>query len=423
MAGGVEVRGRMVQDRDLAGPVEGDPDAGPVLRVAAPATGRRRGRRSPAGRTYGTCWLGHGRAPAADEPAALAVRVGLVRAAPEPAQRPRGPRGSVEDVPTRGRSASASGISAVSSTRTRPAASRAMPGRVRDLDPGGRSSTSNARSRHRRTARSRRGSGAGRPVPTRPSARPCRRSGRCPSGRATGRGPAAPRTRGGGGPPRRRLRRRRSSGVRAVGSVAGRRSADLRPAPSRPRSPAGAQAVASASMKRMVRQRSPSPDAGRNEARDRDVRPLAGRDRRQRQFARQRRRRRRRAISHVARSQPSVPEVAAVLQHDRPRSASSAPDASRTGRRQVPVLPQRRASGVRSGNVTPSSTNVPSLGTSPKSPPYAQRTVPSGSALVQAVVPPLPDEPALEPVASSRSRPSTRPASRCCCPSRACTRT
>ena len=46
-----------------------------------------------------------------------------------------------------------------------------------------------------------------------------------------------------------------------------------------------------------------------------------------------------------------------------------------------------------------------------------------GQRLDEAVVPPLPDEPALQAGRAIRWRPSTRRACRCCCPSRASTRT
>ena len=53
--------------------------------------------------------------------------------------------------------------------------------------------------------------------------------------------------------------------------------------------------------------------------------------------------------------------------------------------------------GVRSGKSSPVMTKFPSLGSSPKSPPYANAPGPGASREAEAVVEPFPDEAALEP--------------------------
>ena len=61
-----------------------DPQPAPASVASARASGRRRGRRSPAAGCTGRAARLTVDAPATDEPAALAVRIGLVRAGPEP---------------------------------------------------------------------------------------------------------------------------------------------------------------------------------------------------------------------------------------------------------------------------------------------------------------------------------------------------
>ena len=89
-------------------------------RTSPQATTRRRRRASSqrtsawppfsCGRMYGHVLVGHGRAPAADEPAALAIRIGLVRTRAEPFERLRARAPSRARCRPAARSVSASGI-------------------------------------------------------------------------------------------------------------------------------------------------------------------------------------------------------------------------------------------------------------------------------------------------------------------------
>ena len=196
-------------------------------------------------------------------------------------------------------------------------------------------------------------SGSGRRAPSASQRRPCRRSGRCRSGRARGRGPAAPRTRGGGGAPRRRSRRRRSSRVvRSRREPAARVQLDLRPAdlearPAPRPSPRGDEAEGE------QRHRPRRAPAART--RDRHLGPLAGRDRGQGQVAARRR-------CAVARDLPGGPEPARGPGSRRGSRARPDPRARPPGRRTRRRTGEARCwcsqsagFGVRSGNVTPSS--------------------------------------------------------------------
>ena len=157
----------------------------PAASVRARASGRRRGRRSPAAGCTGTYWSVTVDS-SADEPAALAVRVGLVRARSRTSRSASRPGDDLEHGPDpRQVGRASSGMSTVSSTRDRrrrrapcSAASwrTAIPAPVVYLaaDDG---------RRRRRARRRRAGARAGR-APAPPSARPSRRSGRCRSGRA-----------------------------------------------------------------------------------------------------------------------------------------------------------------------------------------------------------------------------------------------
>ena len=115
-------------------------------------------------------------------------RSGYVSCGPAPNQRNAlEPAATVSrTVPTRGRSASSSGMSTVSSTAMPPSASGryTLPRAATTIPP--RSRTRSGRRSRRRRARSptRRRSSRSRPAAP-PSGRPCRRSGRCRSARAT----------------------------------------------------------------------------------------------------------------------------------------------------------------------------------------------------------------------------------------------
>ena len=206
--GRVEVRGRVVQHGHLARPVE--VDAHPVTCGVAQL--------EPAhvGVAAVLLWphvghelVGHRRLPAADAPAPLAVRVRLVRSRAEPGQRLEArsqlehrpdPRQVGEDVRDHG---SLLGPDAT-------AAIRGEPGLERHLDAGGGRPRRAERDGVGPPARRRASAGAGRRAPIRPSGRPCRRSGRCRSGRARAPARAAPRGWGGQAPVDRRARRRSS---------------------------------------------------------------------------------------------------------------------------------------------------------------------------------------------------------------------
>ena len=236
--------------------------------------------------------------------------------------------------------------------------------------------------------------GQRRRAPTRPSDRPCRRSGRCRSGRATA-----------------RARARREAGWRRCPSsssvdVAGpalacpsdrRRAGDAARSCAQPtskpgRGPGRRRRRAEAQGEESValagrRQREPGSATS--------ARP-PGRDRRQRQLA-EPRRARRSSTSHVARSQRASRKSPAVLERPR-RRAARRPRRRRRGpaRRSAcaPIAPGfGRAVGERDpveheGAVVGRVAEVAAVR-------VAHRAV--GQPLLEAVVAPLPDEPALEP--------------------------
>ena len=119
-------------------------------------------------------------------------------------------------------------------------------------------------------------------------------------------------------------------------------------------------------------------------------------ERRQRQLAR-RRPRSPSAVTSQRRRQPAeIADVLAVLELDEPvasrvRAARSGP-APRAG-----GAPTGRASACGPARRAVACTKLPSFGSSPKSPPYAQCVRPSGRSWTRPWSQPLPDEPALEP--------------------------
>ena len=365
------------------------------------ASGRRRGRRSPAaGRTARAA-----RSPSTPQrrPARRAAGRGTSRAGPRPNQ-------ATASWPGRELEHRADARQVVEVGRDRRPSPRPGPGRahraesrcgVGDLDARRRSSRWPGRS-PRRPAALDASSAAGRAT-RRPHAVPAVGHAADPvvvgGGAPQGRAPAAPRTRGGRGRPRHRARRRRSSPMSCGGrgarlDRAGER--DLRPADLEARR--APRRVASAVRKRSVSQRSPAPASGSAKPGIVDLGRGAGRDRRQRQLAARRPARRRpspprsRAASRVSRNSPRFSSVTRPSRAPRRRRIGPRAPATRAA-----VCSHSAGLGERSGNVMPSMQNVAVVGLVAEvaAVGVADRAV--GEPLVEAVVAPLPDEAALEP--------------------------
>ena len=335
---------------------------------------------------------------------------------------PRRPGRTSSTVPTRARSSRVSGRVTVSVTDTLPSATRRVAGLVRDDDAG--------RGRHL-GADDRRGS-----VTLDPEQRP--REPVDTSGRPAGRHAADPVVVGRGAPQdERRGRGEKRVDESAVGvevdgrSGLRRRRGGLECCDGRPPSIASCRAQTSkpaGAHARPRRRRDPDGQeslsgtvAGRDPAGQVDGRPCAGFQRRELERAAGDANAVHRQL--VGGRQPrSVEEVLVVLDLDASCGEVRCPARDPDRRRERPVLPHGglRAS-VRPDEAVGHEVAVMRLlaevaAVGPAAPAIRQ-------VLDEAVVPELPDEAALEPGRRIRSRPSTRPASRCCCPSRARTRT
>ena len=167
--------------------------------------------------------------------------------------------------------------------------------------------------------------------------------------------------------------------------------------PSRPRSPQGPRLAPPTVTKRMVSQASPSPDGSPGQPGDRDDRLLARGERRQR-AGRTAWTTSPSTASVPGRAEPGqVPDVLAGSGSRRGRRRrSSGVAVTADGCGQGVVLPEA-GFGVRSGQTSPSRQKLPSCGDLAEVAAVGPARRPVGQPLDEAVVPPLPDEAALEP--------------------------